>query len=56
MHYDAYSFSKNGEATIVALKEGAEDMGQRNNMSSIDWWKLRTLYECGQSTNCSKKK
>ncbi|XP_068140015.1 seminal metalloprotease 1-like [Drosophila tropicalis] len=47
MHYTAYAFSKNGEMTIVPLKEGAEElMGQRLEMTQIDINKLNTMYKC----------
>ncbi|XP_017842101.2 seminal metalloprotease 1-like [Drosophila busckii] len=49
MQYTAYAFSKNGEMTIVPLKEGAEQqMGQRLQMSQSDIKKLNVMYKCPQ--------
>lgn len=46
MHYGPYDFSSNGQPTIVALKDEADEMGQREKYSPVDWWKLRKLYGC----------
>lgn len=47
MHYNAYSFSKSGEATIVPLNDiGDVDMGQRKQMSQLDIKKVNAMYKC----------
>ncbi|XP_016961768.1 seminal metalloprotease 1 [Drosophila biarmipes] len=46
MHYLPTAFSKNGQPTIVALKEGAANMGQRFYMSEKDIRKLNKMYKC----------
>ena len=55
MHYGAYDFSYNGKPTIVAKFSGAESMGQREHYSKVDWWKLRTLYECRELFTVEKE-
>ncbi|XP_017038546.1 seminal metalloprotease 1 [Drosophila kikkawai] len=46
MHYVPLAFSRNGEPTIVALKEGNHRMGQRFEMSKTDIRKLNKMYKC----------
>lgn len=48
LHYSAYSFSANGEMTIIPLKdeEASGVMGQRRGMSKKDINKLNTMYRC----------
>lgn len=46
MHYGSYAFSKNGQKTIKALKDGGTKMGQRDGFSSLDLQKLNKLYQC----------
>ncbi|KAK0423138.1 hypothetical protein QR680_007992 [Steinernema hermaphroditum] len=46
MHYGPYAFSDNGKRTIVALKAGADRMGQRVAFSELDLKKINKLYEC----------
>ncbi|XP_017050621.2 seminal metalloprotease 1 [Drosophila ficusphila] len=46
MHYVPTAFSKNGKPTIVALKDGASNMGQRWGMSAKDIRKLNKMYKC----------
>lgn len=46
LHYHAYSFSVNGERTIIPLKEEGEIIGQRRGMSKSDINKLNTMYRC----------
>uniref|UniRef100_A0A1I8AF85 Metalloendopeptidase n=1 Tax=Steinernema glaseri TaxID=37863 RepID=A0A1I8AF85_9BILA len=48
MHYGPYAFSDNGKRTIVALKAGADRMGQRVAFSDLDLRKINKLYECPQ--------
>jgi hypothetical protein len=45
MHYSENSFSKNGQPTIIPLKEGVF-IGQRKQLSSIDVLELREFYSC----------
>lgn len=56
MHYGAYDFSKNGEATITALHEGGENMGQRLALSETDVAKINILYKCKNTNNKCKPK
>ncbi|XP_055372804.1 zinc metalloproteinase nas-14 [Condylostylus longicornis] len=44
MHYGRKAFSKNGEPTIVALKNGVK-IGQRKKLSTKDVIKLQRMYE-----------
>ncbi|EDW12871.1 seminal metalloprotease 1 [Drosophila mojavensis] len=47
LHYNSKAFSKNGEATIVALQpEGELQMGQRLGLSKADILRLNTMYKC----------
>jgi len=48
MHYSAFAFSKNGEMTIIPLKEeqAAGIMGQRRELSKGDINRLNTMYRC----------
>ncbi|KAH8377961.1 hypothetical protein KR093_008124 [Drosophila rubida] len=47
LHYSSKAFSKNGEATIVALSpEGQSQMGQRLALSAADIIRLNTMYKC----------
>ncbi|XP_068140874.1 seminal metalloprotease 1-like [Drosophila tropicalis] len=47
MHYGPYAFSKNGEMTIVPVKEEAVDViGQRLELSETDIKKLNAMYNC----------
>ncbi|KAH8282686.1 hypothetical protein KR054_009130 [Drosophila jambulina] len=46
MHYLPTAFSKNGEPTIVSLKNGNHRMGQRLKMSKSDIRKLNKMYKC----------
>nr|WFF64590.1 seminal metalloprotease 1-like protein [Exorista sorbillans] len=48
LHYSAYAFTKNGEMTIIPLKEeeAAGVMGQRRGMSKKDINKLNVMYRC----------
>ena len=43
MHYDAYAFSKNGQPTIVPLKEGVA-IGQRAHLSEKDIAAINAMY------------
>lgn len=43
MHYGAYSFSKNGQKTIIPLIDGVE-IGQRNRLSDKDIAAIRSMY------------
>ncbi|XP_060662476.1 seminal metalloprotease 1-like [Drosophila nasuta] len=47
LHYSSLAFSKNGEATIIALDpEGQAKMGQRIALSDGDIIRLNTMYKC----------
>lgn len=47
MHYGAYGFSINGQATIVPLHPlGGIVMGQRTHMSELDQLRLKRMYGC----------
>ncbi|XP_065357943.1 seminal metalloprotease 1-like [Calliphora vicina] len=46
MHYGPIAFSKNGEKTIVPLKESNAVMGQRLELSDTDIKKLNKMYNC----------
>lgn len=54
MHYAPRAASVNGLPTITALKDGAKNMGQRKDLSTIDVFKLNKLYKCG--ANIFKKR
>lgn len=43
MHYPEYAFSKNGEKTILPLKEGVT-IGQRNHLSKNDIAAIKNMY------------
>lgn len=49
MHYGAKSFTRNGRSTIVALKTGANQMGQRKGFSANDIRQINKLYKCPKS-------
>ena len=49
MHYGPKSFSRNGRSTIVGLKTGADQMGQRNELSANDIRQINKLYKCPNS-------
>ena len=44
MHYSPFAFSKNGEKTIISLQDGAEKMGQRQQLSEQDIAAVNTMY------------
>lgn len=46
MHYNAYSFSKNGQPTIVPLQESGDQIGQRKQLSQLDIKKVNKMYKC----------
>ncbi|KAL7741433.1 hypothetical protein ACLKA6_000760 [Drosophila palustris] len=47
LHYSSMAFSKNGQATIVALDPEAQNqMGQRFALSAADVIRLNTMYKC----------
>ena len=49
MHYGPKAFSSNGRSTIVGLKTGANQMGQRNGFSANDIRQINKLYKCPTS-------
>ncbi|KRZ79562.1 Zinc metalloproteinase nas-4 [Trichinella papuae] len=46
MHYEKEAFSRNGRATLIPLKTGSEQMGQRDGLSAKDILKINKLYAC----------
>ncbi|KRZ11556.1 Zinc metalloproteinase nas-4 [Trichinella zimbabwensis] len=46
MHYEKEAFSRNGRATLIPLKSGSEQMGQRDGLSGKDILKINKLYAC----------
>jgi hypothetical protein len=45
MHYNAYAFSANGQATILQKKSGVT-IGQRVQLSATDIAEVRAYYNC----------
>lgn len=45
MHYGPTAFGIDGDITIVALQDGAENMGQRDGLSNDDLLQLQLLYD-----------
>lgn len=43
MHYPAYAFSKNGEKTIIPLRDDVE-IGQRDHLSEKDIAAIKAMY------------
>uniref|UniRef100_A0A1L8EGY5 Metalloendopeptidase n=1 Tax=Haematobia irritans TaxID=7368 RepID=A0A1L8EGY5_HAEIR len=46
LHYSSTAFSKNGQKTIIPLKDEDIEIGQRRGMSSGDIAKLNLMYKC----------
>ncbi|XP_023325046.1 zinc metalloproteinase nas-13-like [Eurytemora carolleeae] len=46
MHYGEYAFSKARDPTIVPLKQGKCQLGQKEGFSDTDIRKLNTFYQC----------
>lgn len=44
MHYPSVAFSMNGQATIITLKPGGQQIGQRQGLSAGDIQGLKTIY------------
>ena len=47
MHYPRNAFSSNGRDTIQPRQAGVS-IGNRNDFSNIDVFKINTYYECGK--------
>lgn len=52
MHYPSWAFSKNGQDTIVPLKEGVE-IGQREKLSEGDLNAIKIMYDSNSSDTAS---
>lgn len=48
MHYGPKEFSTNGQPVIIARLSGAENMGQRKELSKTDIAKINKMYDCKQ--------
>nr|XP_049574611.1 low choriolytic enzyme-like [Syngnathus scovelli] len=46
MHYDAFFFSINRQATIIAIYRFSDNFGRATEMSDNDYIRLNHLYEC----------
>jgi len=46
MHYDANSFSRNGQPTIVPIQNASAYIGQRIALSPIDILEVQRFYGC----------
>lgn len=46
MHYNGRAFTKNGEPTIIPLRETEAVIGQRKQMSELDIEKINKMYKC----------
>ncbi|XP_031548611.1 uncharacterized protein LOC116286289 [Actinia tenebrosa] len=51
MHYGKYSFSKNGNPTLIAINDPDRELGQRDGFSEIDIVKINALYDCKNSVD-----
>ncbi|KAH3882757.1 hypothetical protein DPMN_006702 [Dreissena polymorpha] len=49
MHYSKYSFSKNGNPTVMPTHPPSADIGQRDGLSDTDALRIRKLYGCDVS-------
>ncbi|XP_066931974.1 uncharacterized protein [Clytia hemisphaerica] len=46
MHYGRFSFSKNGQPTVLAISDPNKRLGQREKLSEEDVIQLNALYRC----------
>lgn len=48
MHYSKTAFSKNGNPTLLPIRDTNAVIGQRHGFSQLDIEKVNTLYRCGR--------
>ena len=46
MHYGRKSFSKNGQPTILSIRDPNQEMGQRKGFTEFDLREINSLYDC----------
>jgi hypothetical protein len=51
MHYSKTAFSRNGNPTLLPIRDTSAVIGQRHGFSRLDIEKVNTLYRCGRSYN-----
>ena len=48
MHYSKTAFSRNGNPTILPIRDTVAEIGQRHGFSHLDINKVNKLYRCGK--------
>eukprot|EP00794_Sanderia_malayensis_P004811 gene4811-5441_t len=51
MHYGPKSFSKNGKATVKAIRSTGQEIGTAEGLSDLDAIQLNALYDCQNAEN-----
>ncbi|KAK7866830.1 hypothetical protein R5R35_005258 [Gryllus longicercus] len=46
MHYDKYAFSKNGQPTIISIRDPNQSLGNNRGLTDRDILKLNRMYGC----------